>query len=48
MLLGTLGAGLLGNVLAGKGAIYNMPGRGAIRAGEGGIRAGENAIPSFS
>ena len=48
MLLGTLGAGLLGNVLAGKGAIYNMPGRGTIRVGEGGLRAGENAIPSFS
>ena len=28
MLLGTLGAGLLGNLLTGKGAIANMPGRG--------------------
>ena len=28
MLLGTLGASLLGNLLTGKGAIANMPGRG--------------------
>ena len=35
MLLGTLGASLLGNLLAGKGT---------IRAGEGTIRAGENTI----
>ena len=33
MLLGTLGASLLGNLLTGKGI---------IRAGEGTIRAGEN------
>ena len=33
MLLGTLGASLLGNLLTG---------RGVIRAGEGTIRAGEN------
>ena len=33
MLLGTLGASLLGNLLAGKGV---------MRAGEGTIRAGEN------
>ena len=33
MLLGTLGARLLGNLLTGKGA---------IRAGEGRIRAGKN------
>ena len=33
MLLGTLGASLLGNLLAGKGI---------MRAGEGTIRAGEN------
>ena len=33
MLLGTLGANLLGNLLAGKGV---------IRAGESAIRAGQN------
>ena len=33
MLLGTLGASLLGNLLAGKGV---------MRVGEGTIRAGEN------
>ena len=33
MLFGTLGASLLGNLLAGKGV---------MRAGEGTIRAGEN------
>ena len=35
MLLGTLGASLLGDVLS-KG----LPGKGVIRAGEGTIRAG--------
>ena len=47
MLLGTLGASLLGNLFAGKGAIVtsqkreaNMFGRGTIRAGEGTVRAG--------
>ena len=46
MLLGTLGASLLGNLLKGKGSVTtseereaNMPGRGTIRAGEGTIRA---------
>ena len=39
MLLGTLGASLLGDVLS-KG----LSGRGAIRAGEGTIRAGEGTI----
>ena len=42
MLLGTLGASLLGDVLSkglpGKGVI--RPGKGTIRAGEGTIRAG--------
>ena len=33
MLLGTLGADLLGNLLTGKGAIASMPGQGTIRAG---------------
>ena len=47
MLLGNLGASLLGNLLIGKRAIVtsqkreaNMFGRGAIRAGEGTVRAG--------
>ena len=39
MLLGTLGASLLGDVLS-KG----LSGRGVIRAGDGTIRAGERAI----
>ena len=34
MLLGTLGASLLGNILAGKGAIATSQGRGINRAGE--------------
>ena len=37
MLLGTLGANLLGNILAGKGAIAMSQGRGVNRAGEGAI-----------
>ena len=40
MLLGTLGASLLGNILAGKGAIATSHGRGINRAGEGIVRAG--------
>ena len=36
MLLGTLGANLLGNILAGKG--INKKGQGMIRAGEGTVR----------
>ena len=40
MLLGTLGASLLGNLLKGK-AIYRAgKGKGIIRAGEGIVRAG--------
>ena len=35
MLLGTLGASLLGNILAGKGAIAKRQGRGIERAGYG-------------
>ena len=34
MLLGTLGASLLGNILAGKGAIATSQGRGINKAGE--------------
>ena len=34
MLLGTLGASLLGNILAGKGAIATSQGRGINRAGQ--------------
>ena len=37
MLLGTLGTSLLGNILAGKGAIAMSQGRGVNRAGEGAI-----------
>ena len=40
MLLGTLGASLLGNLLTGKGAIAASQGGGTIRAGEETIRAG--------
>ena len=48
MLLGTLGASLLGNVLAGKGVKTTSQGRGINRAGKGrgrGInRAGEGVL----
>ena len=40
MLLGRLGASLLGNLLTGKGVIANKRGKGTNRAGEGVIRAG--------
>ena len=39
MSLGTLGAGLLGNLLTGKGV--HKKGKGIHRAGEGIVRAGE-------
>ena len=39
-LLGTLGARLFGNILAGKGAIAKRQGPGINRAGEGVIRTG--------
>ena len=39
MLLGILGASLLGNLLTGKGV--NKEGKGIQRAGEGIVRAGE-------
>ena len=44
MLLSTLGASLLGNLLAGKGAIATKQGRGPIRVSEGIIRASEGTI----
>ena len=40
MLLGTLGASLLGNLLAGKGIYRAGKGKGINRAGEGIVRAG--------
>ena len=40
MLLGTLGASLLGNLLTGKGINRVGKGRGINRAGEGIVRAG--------
>ena len=49
MLLGTLGASLLGNLLADKGEQQrakglkaNIPVRGTIRVGEGTVRAGQD------
>ena len=40
MLLGTLGASLLGNLLTGKGIYKAGKGKGIVRAGEGIVRAG--------
>ena len=40
MLLGTLGASLLGTLLTGKGAIATSQGWGINRVGEGDLRAG--------
>ena len=45
MLLGTLGASLLGNLLTGKRV--NKKGKGINRAGEGIIRAGEGNNMDF-
>ena len=45
MLLGTLGASLLGNLLSGKG--INKKGKGIHRAGKGIIRAGEGNDTDF-
>ena len=39
MLLGTLGANLLGNLLTGKGIYRAWKGKGINRAGEGVLRA---------
>ena len=47
MLLCTLGAILLGNLLTGKGAIANKKGKGTNRAGEGVIRAGSGNKINF-
>ena len=41
MLLGTLGASLLGNLLIGKGIHRARKGKGIHRAGKGIVRAGE-------
>ena len=41
MLLGTLGASLLGNLLTGKGIHRAGKGKGMHGAGEGIVRAGE-------
>ena len=49
MLLGTLGATLLGNLLTGKG-IYRAgkgKGKGVLRAGEGIVRAGYGSKMDF-
>ena len=48
MLLGTLSASLLGNLLTGKGTFHtgkrvNKKGKGIRRAGEGIVRAGEGS-----
>ena len=45
MLLGTLGASLLGNLLAGGKRIMRA-GNGIVHAGEGIVRAGEGSIAS--
>ena len=47
MLLGTLGASLLGNLLTGKGIYRAGKGKGINRAGEGVVRAGYDC-PSSS
>ena len=44
MLLGTLGASLLGYVLTGKGVKAKILEKGLIRAGEGTIRTGEGTF----
>ena len=46
MLLGTLGASLLGNILAGKGINRAGKGRGRNRVGEGFVRAGYGRLSS--
>ena len=46
MLLGTLGASLLGKILAGKGIHRAGIGRGINRAGEETVRAGYDNHPS--
>ena len=44
MLLGTIGASLLGNSLGSKRVKAKIPEKGVMRAGEGIIRAGEGTI----
>ena len=44
MLLGTIGASLLGNALGSKRMKAKIPEKGLMRAGEGTIRAGEGRI----
>ena len=44
MLLGILGASLLGNLLTGKGAVATSRGLGAVRAGEGTVRASQDFL----
>ena len=44
MLLGALGARLLGNLLTGKGAITTIQGRDTIRAGESTFKAREGTV----
>ena len=45
MLLGTLGASLLGNLLTGGKGIVRA-GDGIVRAGDGIVRAGEGSVAS--
>ena len=47
MLLGTLGASLLGNLLTGKGIHRTGKGKGIHRAGEGIVTAGEGNNMGF-
>ena len=47
MLLGSLGASLLGNLLTGKGIHRAGKGKGIHRAGEGIVRAGEGNNMDF-
>ena len=44
MLLGTLGASLLGDLLTGERVIAASQGRDTIRAGEGTFRAGKRTV----
>ena len=44
MLLGTLGATLLGNLSTGKRVKAKIPGKEVMKAGEGTIRAGKGTI----
>ena len=46
MLLGTLGASLLGNLLTGKGIYREGKGKGINRTGEGVLRAGYGCLLS--